>query len=271
MPRYEHDNWGDITNTIFAKGVITEVYPEDDTADVTVEGYQNGTEIPIFYHCSDDAEERSNGAIEGGSAAFSIDDEVIVMCTVSGVPVRIIGFVDGIRNCHWEPWGETLCANHNWYVHLFDGATSKYELCSEIMGGISIDGTTVEYYELLDGAFYGEATYTSILVSSQRVIGCLRWLGDEPEELLVGYTSCIFKMSVVESIPSDLTYMRLRFYDNDGTYVTEYVHDNEMDDLIEIDISSLPEIYRIEISPVIYSVLGVPSKITFSIDYIHLA
>jgi len=108
MPKYEHDNWGDLSSYIFAKGIITDIDFENDLADVTVEGYQDGTDIPLFYHCSDDAEERDNGAIEGAAAAFSAGteddpedgDEVIVMCEAdTGNPVRIIGFVDGIKSC----------------------------------------------------------------------------------------------------------------------------------------------------------------------------
>ncbi len=99
MPKYNHDNWGDIANHIFAKGVITAVDSGDDTADVTVEGYQDGSGVPLFYHCEPDSEEASNGSIEGAAAAFSVDDEVIVMCTAAGAPVRIVGFVDGIKSC----------------------------------------------------------------------------------------------------------------------------------------------------------------------------
>ena len=99
MARYSHSDWGDITNHIFAKGVITAVDSENDTADVTVEGYKGGKDTPLFYHCDPDSEERANGAIEGAAAGFSVDDEVIVMCTNTGAPVRIIGFVDGIKAC----------------------------------------------------------------------------------------------------------------------------------------------------------------------------
>ena len=111
MPYYPHPDWQDIQKHIFIKGIITSVDSENDTADVTVPGgsdgtvagYQDGSDIPIFYHCSDDAEERSNGAIEGGSSPFSEDDEVIVMCEAdTGLPVRIIGFVDGIRQCAFQ-------------------------------------------------------------------------------------------------------------------------------------------------------------------------
>jgi hypothetical protein len=99
MPRYEHENWGSVQNHTFMKGTITSVNSSDDTADVTVEGAQNGTDTPIFYHCDPDSEERNNGAIEGAAGGFSVDDEVIVMVTVDGEPVRILGLVDGIREC----------------------------------------------------------------------------------------------------------------------------------------------------------------------------
>jgi hypothetical protein len=98
-PLYEHENFGDVQRYVFMKGIITDVDYENDTADVTIPGGSDGTDVPIFYHCSDEAEERSNGAIEGGSVVFKNGTEVIVMCTVDNEAVRIIGFVDGIKSC----------------------------------------------------------------------------------------------------------------------------------------------------------------------------
>jgi hypothetical protein len=99
-PLYEHENFGDVQRYVFMKGIITSVDSENDLADVTIPGGSDGSGVPIFYHCSDEAEERSNGAIEGGSAAFSVDSEVIVMYDVEdNEAVRIIGFVDGIKKC----------------------------------------------------------------------------------------------------------------------------------------------------------------------------
>jgi hypothetical protein len=121
MPRYEHENFGDVQRYVFMKGIITSVDSENDTADVTIPGGSDGSDVPVFYHCSDEAEERSNGAIEGGSGAFNVDDEVICMCTVDGAPVRIIGFVDGIKSCMWEPWGETWCENQWWQNNYNNG------------------------------------------------------------------------------------------------------------------------------------------------------
>ena len=99
MPLYPHENWGDIQNHTFMKGIITSVNSEKDTANVTVPGGEDGEGVPIFYHCDPDSEERANGAIEGGAGGFSKDDEVIVMCTVDGEPVRVVGHVDGVKSC----------------------------------------------------------------------------------------------------------------------------------------------------------------------------
>lgn len=102
MPKYEHDNWGDIQDYIFARGTLTAVDSEFDIADVTVPGYRDGSDVPLFYHCSDDAAERSNGAIEGAAAAFGVGDDVMVMCEAdTGTPVRIIGFINGIKACEF--------------------------------------------------------------------------------------------------------------------------------------------------------------------------
>jgi hypothetical protein len=99
MPKYKHENFGHVQNHIFAKGVITAVDGENDTADVTVEGYESGSDVPLFYHCEPDSEERGNGAIEGAASAFNEGDEVIVQLEVNGPPVRIVGFVEGIKEC----------------------------------------------------------------------------------------------------------------------------------------------------------------------------
>ena len=99
MPKFNHEDLEAVLNVIYRKGIITAVDAENDTADVDVPGGKSGSGVPIYYHCEPDSELRSNGAIEGGSAAFGVDDEVIVMCDTEGVPLRIIGFVDGIKAC----------------------------------------------------------------------------------------------------------------------------------------------------------------------------
>ena len=112
MPKFNHEDLEAVLNVIYRKGTITAVDSENDTADVDVPGGQSGSGVPIYYHCEPDSELRSNGAIYGAAAGFSAGseddpedgDEVIVMCDTEGVPLRIIGFVDGIKSCVWEPW-----------------------------------------------------------------------------------------------------------------------------------------------------------------------
>jgi len=118
MSYYEIKDWSDIGSHVYSKGIITAVYSETDTANVTVEGAKDGSDIPLFYHCSDEAEERDNGAIEGAAAAFSVDDEVIVYHEAeSGDPVRIIGFVDGIKPCSMGPY--LLIFSKTWITHAY--------------------------------------------------------------------------------------------------------------------------------------------------------
>lgn len=99
MPKFNHEDLEAVLNVIYRKGTITAVDSENDTADVTTFGGSTGSDVPIYYHCEPDSELRSNGAIEGGAGAFNVDDEVIVMCDTDGKPLRVVGFVDGIKEC----------------------------------------------------------------------------------------------------------------------------------------------------------------------------
>ena len=99
MPKYNHEDLESVLNFIYRKGTITAVDPENDVADVDVFGGTSGSDVPLYYHCLPDSELRSNGAIMGAAVAFSVDDEVIVMCDTSGSAVRIVGFVEGIKAC----------------------------------------------------------------------------------------------------------------------------------------------------------------------------
>ena len=86
-------------------GTIVQLYPGDDAAKVKVSklGPENNEEIefdrvPIFYHC-EGAE-----TISGGGAAFSADDNVLVLnegggCSPSPDNLSIIGFTDAVRPC----------------------------------------------------------------------------------------------------------------------------------------------------------------------------
>ena len=107
--KYQHTSLGDVQDHVFIKATITAVDSTNDTADIEGDGI-SGSGVPLFYHCEPTSEHRSNGAIYGAAAAFSagsVDDptdgdEVYVMCEgAAGVytPVRIVGFVDGIKSC----------------------------------------------------------------------------------------------------------------------------------------------------------------------------
>jgi len=142
MPKYNHDNFGDVQDHIFAKGIITKIDTLNDVTDVTVAGYKSGSDVPLFYHCEADSEERDNGAIEGAASAFSIDDEVIVMLEVDGDPVRIVGFVDGIKGCGYhEPFSGDGCLDNFWVYSLsgsgYDrGADSSHSYPTVSAGGV---------------------------------------------------------------------------------------------------------------------------------------
>lgn len=131
MPRKNFENIGVLQGYEYIRGVITDD-PDFDTDTCTVkirvvsgedqDGNATYDEVefkdtPIFYHCSEDAEEREdNGAIEGSAAGFTKDDEVILLKQREGAPgpdgepvaspkIFVIGHVEGIRSCCWkEPW-----------------------------------------------------------------------------------------------------------------------------------------------------------------------
>lgn len=160
MPYYEHDNWGDIQNYIFVKGIITRIDSKFDLADVDVEGYQNGSNIPLFYHCSDDAEERSNGAIEGAAAAFSAGsgddptdgDKVIVMCeAATGKPIRIVGFVEGIQPCCviMGIVGGGLWTDEGKFLDLNESNPESWDSIS--LDSMTFDGESGEFTGTLNG------------------------------------------------------------------------------------------------------------------------
>jgi hypothetical protein len=86
-------------------GTLVEIYPEDDAAKVTVSNLGSEKDqdiefdhIPIFYHC-EGAEDT-----EGGSAAFSTGNEVLVLnegggCLPAPEDLSIIGFTDAVKPC----------------------------------------------------------------------------------------------------------------------------------------------------------------------------
>ena len=103
-PLLNHANLGEVQKTAYLTATITEVDIENDTASFTgIGNCPAGTDIPIFYHCEKDSEERDNGALEGAAGAFAKDDEVIVMCEIVSSSeyraLRVMGFVSKPKSC----------------------------------------------------------------------------------------------------------------------------------------------------------------------------
>lgn len=93
----------------FQWAVITAVYSADDTADITIlDNNKTPTSethkaVPIFYNCNPSVTMRSNGALQGSSAAFQVGDNVAVKFNLdsSGNPenYKIISLLSGKRPC----------------------------------------------------------------------------------------------------------------------------------------------------------------------------
>lgn len=116
MPTHDFENIGDVLDFEILKGKITAIDPATDTCTVTVAG--SSREALIFYHCNPDSIARDNGAIEGGAAGFAVDDEVVVMINSDNSVIKVIGHVDGIRSCYWEPWnGPKITTKHDWRLY----------------------------------------------------------------------------------------------------------------------------------------------------------
>ena len=103
-PKINHLTIGEIQKTAYLTATITSVDSENDTASFTgIGSCPSGSDIPIFYHCEKDSEERDNGALEDAAGAFAEDDEVIVMCEIVGdgqyEALRVMGFVDKPKAC----------------------------------------------------------------------------------------------------------------------------------------------------------------------------
>jgi len=94
MPTINFENLGDVLDYTFCTRVIESVKSEDDTCVLS-----SGETALIFYHCTPEAELRSNGAIEGSASGFSAGDEVIVLLKDS--VTYVVGHTDGVRHCEY--------------------------------------------------------------------------------------------------------------------------------------------------------------------------
>jgi hypothetical protein len=103
-PLLNHENIGAVQKIAYLTATITSVDSANDTACFEGVGTcPSGVDVIIFYHCEADSVLRDNGALEGAAGAFSVDDEVIVQCEITGanqyVPLRVMGFTDKPKKC----------------------------------------------------------------------------------------------------------------------------------------------------------------------------
>lgn len=81
MPRMPLKNFktiGELQTYEYLLGKITSIDRDTDTCDLTI-GDTEYHDVPIFFHCSPDAEELANGALKEGALAFRTDDQVVIL------------------------------------------------------------------------------------------------------------------------------------------------------------------------------------------------
>ncbi len=97
MPRIELTDRETIFDIYFRKAIIEDIDYDNDTADIEIlkaddsvsgEKYED---VPLFYHCEPQMNERTNGALEGAAQAFEINDRVYVQFV--GEHILIMGRV----------------------------------------------------------------------------------------------------------------------------------------------------------------------------------
>ncbi|MBU4055978.1 MAG: hypothetical protein KKA41_16595, partial [Proteobacteria bacterium] len=153
MPKFNHQNFGDIQKYVYLLARVLSVNGADDTASLALtDTALVASGIPIFFHCAMDSEQRENGALVGAAGAFREEDSVIVRCRLddSGAtitPVCVVARDQGPRTCcEWfEEIGSTICQNHNWRVPY---AIPYYQLNPPGDDGWFAMCGTLPYYKL---------------------------------------------------------------------------------------------------------------------------
>jgi len=103
MAWMDQDSHTVILDTFYRYATVLSVDSEYDTADVEIldaDGQPTGEifqDVPLFYHCSPDVQQRSNGALYGAAQAFAVGDTAVVKFEAA-IPV-IIGRREGLRAC----------------------------------------------------------------------------------------------------------------------------------------------------------------------------
>ena len=146
--RIDHPDFGDVSKTTYAKGVISDFKIDDPTdmvntihSQVKVTGDWGESDwIPLFFHpkaqywdddqhkATDFDQEKVN--FERAWMSFRCDDEVAVMLR-EGVPVAVMGFADGLPRI-----GENVCRWER--PPFYDGDTGPFFGFSQLLGSFTV-------------------------------------------------------------------------------------------------------------------------------------
>ncbi len=131
MPLFDHKDIGDVHEYVYLQGKVTSVYGDDDTVDLEIpESGLTAEQVPLYYHCSNEATLKDNGALEGAASAFAEDDEVIVRCIIkdgANYEVKdVVGFADmQPRPCGLGLFG--IVYDHQLFVFEAKDRTLRWE------------------------------------------------------------------------------------------------------------------------------------------------
>jgi len=105
MPEIKIPNLDKLAAHKYRWAKVLAVHSDWDTVDIELldaEGQPTGEQwqdVPLFYHCTPDAQLRPNGALEGAAAAFGDLPEVIVEVDNGGEVRRVVARRDGLKAC----------------------------------------------------------------------------------------------------------------------------------------------------------------------------
>lgn len=104
MPRLDETDHTAILETKYRYARVEAIDRDHDILTVrlltgSLQPTQTVLQVPAYYHCVPDAVERTNGALEGGSRAFRVDDIAILQVKGNKTEYRAVGIKDQIRGC----------------------------------------------------------------------------------------------------------------------------------------------------------------------------
>jgi len=98
----KHPTLGSLLSPVYCRGIIKKIKAED-LCDVELEialdknppNKKLYEDIPLFYHCNNEVEQRENGALYDAAGAFKVDDKVIAIAMRDGKDykdIKVVGF-----------------------------------------------------------------------------------------------------------------------------------------------------------------------------------